>query len=217
MKKHIVCFGDSNTHGYCADPSDCMDGGDRFNEQERWTCLLQEKLGQEYLVLEEGLNGRTTAFPDPNVDGLSGLDTISTVLRTHASVDLLIIMLGTNDLKAKFSLDCAGATQGLKWLLTQARATDCWAGGKPNILVVAPPWLREAIRSHTMYEYMVPNCIELSADMAKSYALASLSLGCQFLDAQGIGEFNDVDGMHLTKRGHARLAEALAGLVPELI
>ena len=45
MKKHIVCFGDSNTHGYCADPGDCADGGDRFNEDERWTCLLQKALG----------------------------------------------------------------------------------------------------------------------------------------------------------------------------
>ena len=64
MKKHILCFGDSNTHGYCAVPSDCADGGERFNEDERWTCLLQKKLGEEYLVIEEGLSGRTTAFPD---------------------------------------------------------------------------------------------------------------------------------------------------------
>ena len=54
MKKHIVCFGDSNTHGYCADPSDTVTGGARFDETERWTCLLQQKLGEEYLVLEEG-------------------------------------------------------------------------------------------------------------------------------------------------------------------
>ncbi|MEG1569531.1 MAG: lipolytic enzyme, G-D-S-L, partial [Oscillospiraceae bacterium] len=53
MKKHILCFGDSNTQGYCADPSDCQDGGLRFNEDERWTRLLQRALGEEYLVLEE--------------------------------------------------------------------------------------------------------------------------------------------------------------------
>ena len=76
MKKHIVCFGDSNTHGYCADPSDCADGGDRFNEDERWTCLLQKALGQDYLVIEEGLSGRTTVFPDPLQESMSGLDAI---------------------------------------------------------------------------------------------------------------------------------------------
>lgn len=54
MKKHIVCIGDSNTHGYCAEPSDCADGGIRFNEEERWTCLLQKGLGVGYLVTEIG-------------------------------------------------------------------------------------------------------------------------------------------------------------------
>ena len=61
MRRHIVCFGDSNTHGYCADPADCEDGGTRFSERERWTCLLQQKLGPDFLVLEEGLPGRTSA------------------------------------------------------------------------------------------------------------------------------------------------------------
>ena len=63
MKKHILCIGDSNTHGYCADPSDCADGGIRFNEEERWTCLLQAALGPDYLVTEEGLSGACTLFP----------------------------------------------------------------------------------------------------------------------------------------------------------
>ena len=59
MKKHIICYGDSNTHGYDGD------SGQRFSEQIRWTKILQEKLGQDYLVIEEGLNGRTTVFEDP--------------------------------------------------------------------------------------------------------------------------------------------------------
>ena len=73
VKKHIVCFGDSNTHGYCADPADCADGGDRFNENERWTCLLQKQLGDEYLVLEEGLSGRTTVFVDALHESMAGV------------------------------------------------------------------------------------------------------------------------------------------------
>ena len=59
MKTHILCLGDSNTHGYCADPNDCADHGIRFNEEERWTCRLQKALGDEYLVTEEGLSGRS--------------------------------------------------------------------------------------------------------------------------------------------------------------
>ena len=91
MKKHIVCFGDSNTHGYCA-----MNDG-RFDENERWTCFLQKNLGEDYLVLEEGLSGRTTCFNDPLFEGLSGLDYIYPCLMSHEPVDLLVIMLGTND------------------------------------------------------------------------------------------------------------------------
>ena len=71
MKKHIVCLGDSNTHGYCADPLDCADPAlARFNEEERWTKLLQAALGDEFLVVEEGLTGRTTVFQDPLYEGL---------------------------------------------------------------------------------------------------------------------------------------------------
>ena len=84
MKKHIVCFGDSNTHGYCADPNDSADRTDRFNEDERWTCLLQKALGEEYLVLEEGLSGRTTVFSDPLHECMSGLDVIYSTLMSHA-------------------------------------------------------------------------------------------------------------------------------------
>ena len=62
----VICFGDSNTHGYCADPKDCADGGIRYNESERWTCLLGERLGPDTLVLEEGLSGRTGPLPPPD-------------------------------------------------------------------------------------------------------------------------------------------------------
>ena len=62
MKKHILCIGDSNTHGLCTDPSESADHGSRYNEEERWTCLLQKALGAEYLVIEEGLSGRTCVY-----------------------------------------------------------------------------------------------------------------------------------------------------------
>ena len=70
MKKHIICLGDSNTHGYCADPADCTDPElARFNEDERWTCLLQKALGEDCKVFEEGLSGRTTVFTVPSTRG----------------------------------------------------------------------------------------------------------------------------------------------------
>ena len=117
MKKHIVCFGDSNTHGYCADPRDCADGGIRFNESERWTRRLQAQLGEEYLVIEEGLSGRTTCFDDPIHEGLNGLNYIYPCLKSHEDVDLLVIMLGTNDTKDRFyaSAACIGIGMARLW------------------------------------------------------------------------------------------------------
>ena len=117
MKKHIVCFGDSNTHGYCAEPADCADGGDRFNENERWTCLLQKALGEDYLVIEEGLSGRTTVFQDPLHECMSGLDAIYSCLMSHERVDLLIIMLGTNDTKERFGANSACIAIGMERLV----------------------------------------------------------------------------------------------------
>ena len=117
MKKHIVCFGDSNTHGYCADPNDTADHTDRFTEDERWTCLLQKALGEDYLVLEEGLSGRTTVFRDPLHECMSGLDVIYSTLMSHEPVDLLIIMLGTNDTKERFNASPACIGIGMERLL----------------------------------------------------------------------------------------------------
>lgn len=99
MKKHILCLGDSNTHGYCADPADCADGGIRFNEEERWTCRLQAALGPDYLVTEEGLSGRTTVFVDPLHESMDALSVLYPLLKSHEFLDLLVIMLGTNDVK----------------------------------------------------------------------------------------------------------------------
>ena len=144
VKKHIVCFGDSNTHGYCAVPSDCEDGGSRFSETERWTCLMQQLLGDRYLVLEEGLSGRTTVFPDPLVEGVDGISLITPILMTHEPVDLLVIMLGTNDVKERFSANpyCIGL--GLERLVLKAKNTPCWGEKGPNILVICPRPLRPA-------------------------------------------------------------------------
>ena len=218
MKKHIVCFGDSNTHGYCADPGDCADGGIRFNESERWTRLLQEQLGGEYLVTEEGLSGRTTCFDDPIHEGLNGLDYIYPCLKSHEFVDLLIIMLGTNDTKDRFSSSAACIALGMTRLVKKAMATECWGAHGPNILVIAPPPIGAGMLESPVADTMGFHCVEKSRDLARYYKEQCDLIDCHFLDAGALGcEFNQVDFMHLTKKGHATLAEGLAALVPQLV
>lgn len=213
MKKHILCFGDSNTHGYCADPEDTESHSDRFTENERWTCLLQKMLGDEYLVIEEGLSGRTTVFRDALHECMSGLDAIYSCLMSHEPVDLLIIMLGTNDCKERFNANATCISIGLERLIQKAKSIPAWKDGKPNILVICPPHMKEDMHD----EAMGLCCVEKSPLLASRFAEKASANGCAFLDAEGIAEFNKVDYMHLSRKGHTQLAEKLAELVPELV
>ncbi len=217
MKKHIVCFGDSNTHGYCAESGDCADGSTRFNENERWTCLLQKKLGEEYLVLEEGLSGRTTVFPDPLHECMSGLDAIYSCLMSHEPVDLLVIMLGTNDTKERLGANAACIAIGMERLVMKAKSVMAWRNNKPNILVIAPPHIGEGLYRIPEGDAMGAGCPQKSRELAPLYAQVCARQGCAFLDAEGVGEFNRHDCMHLTRKGHADLAEKLAELIPTLV
>ena len=212
MKKHIVCFGDSNTHGYCADPADCADGGSRFNEDERWTCLLQKKLGDNYLVIEEGLNGRTTVFVDPLHESMDAVSVVSPILMSHEPVDLLIIMLGTNDTKERFNANAVVIAAGMERLIQKCCQTYCWKNQTPNILVVCPPPMREGFHEAGMGEGCRLKSLELHAYLES----AAKRCGAHYLNAAAC-EFNEVDYMHLTRKGHSQLADLLAGEIPALL
>lgn len=215
VKKHIVCLGDSNTHGYCADPRDCADGGARFNEEERWTCLLAKALGEEYLVLEEGLSGRTTAFADPLFEGMSAMDYLYPCLMGHEPVSLLAVMLGTNDTKERFSASAACIALGMEHLVQKAMHIGCWAE-KPNILIIAPPVIGEEMEKSCVGGTMGRGCAAKSRGLAPLYADCARRLGCHFFDAAGM-EFNRVDYMHLTRRGHGQMAAAMSELIPRIV
>ena len=219
MKKHIICLGDSNTHGYCADPADCADGGIRFNEEERWTKRLQTALGEDYLVLEEGLSGRTTVFQDPLYEGLDALHYLYPCLKSHEYISLLIIMLGTNDTKERLGANAFAIGLGMRRLVQKAMTVDCWIpGAKPNILVISPPAIGEGVVTSPVAHEMGVGAVEKSRQLAAEYARISQECGVHFLDADSVGcEFNQIDFMHLTRNGHATLADHLAKLVPQLI
>lgn len=213
MKRCIVCFGDSNTHGYCA-----YTGG-RFDETERWCCLLQEKLGEGYRVVEEGLSGRTTSFPDPIHEGLSGLDYIYPCLMSHEPVDLLVIMLGTNDTKERFGASAACIALGLKRLLDKAAATaGCWREGRANILIVTPQNIDVRYQETEVAATMGRGCAEKSDGLASEFARLAQTAGCHYLDANRAvtAPPNDIDYMHLSAEGHRQLADALAAKIGEI-
>ena len=214
MKKHILCLGDSNTHGYCADPNDCADHGIRFNEDERWTCRLQKALGDEYLVTEEGLSGRTTVFVDPLHESMDAISVAYPILKSHEVVDLLIIMLGTNDTKDRLGANAACISLGMERLVRKCMSVDCWGDHAPNILIIAPPPIGDGFYD----PFMGTGCPEKSRELAHYYKLKADQLGVHFLDAGALGcEFNQIDHMHLTNKGHATLAAELAKRIPDLL
>ena len=216
MKKHILCLGDSNTHGYCADPSDCADGGIRFNEEERWTCLLQKALGPEVLVTEEGLSGRTTVFPDPLHESMDALGVLYALLKSHEALDLLVIMLGTNDTKERLGANASCIAIGMERLVRKAQSVDCWGDHAPSILIVCPPPIRPEMELAECGQPMGRGCLEKSRELPAYYEKTAKLVGARFLDAKDC-EFNAVDGMHLTRRGHAQLAALLEGPVRALL
>ena len=212
MKKHILCIGDSNTHGLCTDPSENADHGSRYNEEERWTCLLQKALGEEYLVIEEGQSGRTCVYEDPAMDSVNLLPVLHALLNSHEPLDLLILMLGTNDAKKKFGTDAKKITKGMQILVEEAKSVPCWGADGPKILIVAPVPIEEGVT----YPEFAPDCVETTKALAREYAFLAVAEQVDFLDAGGC-ELTKADHVHLTAKGHRQLAERMETAVREIL
>ena len=138
--KTIICFGDSNTYG-----RDPVNKG-RLDKKTRWPGVLQDTLGAEYDVIEEGLNGRTTVWDDPVRGGpkRNGSLYLLPCLESHAPINLLVMMLGTNDLKARFAVTPYDIGESMGALIEIAQNSQCgWNGNRPDILIMAPPPLGE--------------------------------------------------------------------------
>ena len=211
MKKHIICFGDSNTHGY-----DGITGG-RFDEDRRWTTILGKLLGDDYLVIEEGLGGRTTCFDDPLTEGLSGISVINPCLMSHEPVDLLIIMLGTNDTKHRFGVEAPEIAISMQRLIRKAKATDCWKNEKPNILLITPKNIDKEYETSIIEPGMGHGCAEKSQKLPEEFKKIAEIEDVHYLDANNIvSNNNHVDYMHIDEKGHRQLAEALAEVIKEM-
>ena len=205
MKKRIVIFGDSNTWGYDA----VTDG--RFNEKTMWPMVMAKTLGKKYRIYEEGLCGRTTVFDDPLNEGLSGLSYILPCLQTHSPLDMLIIMLGTNDCKERFALTGANIALGMKRLVKKALAAEVWRD-KPNILIIAPAPILKECETSSVGKNM-GKCSDKSYLIPEEYRLAAKELGVDFLDSTPIVEMNKIDFMHLTADSHIKLAEKVSEII----
>jgi lysophospholipase L1-like esterase len=207
----LVCFGDSNTHG--TPPWAGPDTRTRYGPDVRWPGVLATALGAGWRVHEEGLPGRTTVHPDP-IEGahLSGLAALPMVLGTHSPIDTLVIMLGTNDLKARFSVGAADIAASVERLVRTAR-TFCADSGRPvpAVLVVAPAPITEVGEFREIFR----GGAEKSGRLGPLLRDTAARMGAGFLDAAAHVRTSDVDGVHLDPHAHRALAAAArAALAP---
>lgn len=204
--KTIVCFGDSNTWGY-----NPYTGG-RFDENTRWPSVMAKKLGNEYRVCEHGLCGRTTVFRDSLNESMSGLDCIYSSLMMCNPVDILIIMLGTNDTKQRFSVTSKNIADGLAKLIQKAKTVPAWKS-KPDIVIISPVPIKKECYNAIFAGEMGKECSEKSYELSKLYLEVAKTLSCGFVDAKDFADVNTMDYMHIDEKGHIALGEAVADYI----
>jgi lysophospholipase L1-like esterase len=171
----------------------------------RWTGVLQNSLGIAVRVIEEGLGGRTTCFEDPFTPHRNGLSYLPVSLETHSPLDLLIVMLGTNDLKANFNLSAFDIARGAASLLIVAKNL------KPeirHILLVSPPHVTSTDDFEISQQF--PDGIEKSKSLSVYYQRFAELNGCHFFDAASVAQASPIDGIHLDARNHKLLGDGLA-------
>jgi lysophospholipase L1-like esterase len=203
--KTALCYGDSNTWG--AVPMSSWSDSARHALSQRWPNAMQQALGADWRVVEEGLPGRTTVHNDPVEGGQkSGLAYLRPCLESHRPLDLLVLMLGTNDFKRRFSLEAEDVVRGVEQLLLEAIRLDVFGGKAPTIFVVCPPPIDVVGIFATMFEGADRKSRQLAAPLEE----LARTCGAGFLDAAAVTRSSPVDGIHLDAEAQIALGRAVA-------
>lgn len=203
--KTIVCFGDSNTWG------NVPHSDFRYPRSVRWPGALQGLLGDAYEVISEGLCGRTLVASDPKKPHRTGITHIQAIVESADPVDLLIIMLGTNDVKNNYNLEPKDISAHLEQYVRLIEDEKFDLTKKPKILIICPPPVITP-KTNDLDPRMTKGP-ELFRVLPKSYKEVANTYGCGFIHAGDHITSSDVDGYHLSKDAHLKLA----GVVQEWI
>jgi len=214
--KTILCFGDSNTWGFI--PESITEAYPRRHPRDvRWTGVMQRELGAEYHVVEEAQNGRTTVHDDPINLHRNGRIYLPACLESQKPVDLVVLMLGTNDLKATYNLPPGEIAAGAAQLARMILASDAGPKAKPpKLLLVAPPLMGHMTHLPDVYEKLAGGQ-EKSARFPACYEAVAKALGCAYLNSQEFTTPSATDGIHLDAADHAKLGKAMAQAVKRLV
>lgn len=207
--KTVLAFGDSLTWG--ADPTT----GLRHPPEGRWPEVLARELGGSATVISEGLGGRTTCYDDHAGPACrNGSKALEIALASHMPLDLVIVMLGTNDLKPVHGGRAEGAVSGMRRL---AQIVDTFPykprGAKPKLLIVAPPPCSPGAAGHPA----AGRSIEESERLSPLYSKLAGELGHAFFDAGTVARGSRIDGVHLEATATAAIGRALAAPVSAIL
>lgn len=212
--REILFYGDSNTWGYIPG------SGERYKAEQRYVGVAQKLLGSGYHCIAAGLNGRTTVYDDPCRDCRNGRTGLDQELLTHKPLDLLVIMLGTNDLL--YAANAAAAARGAASLITMAKSANlrCASSSKvfpggAKILLIAPPLIGTLPPEDPDTELM-PDAEGESRRLGARLRRVAEEEQVYFLDAGPIAEVSPLDAVHLTENGHAALGKAAAEKIREI-
>jgi lysophospholipase L1-like esterase len=207
-KYSVLCFGDSNTWGFVPG------SGARYDLNTRWPGVLQQRLGPEYRVIEEGFNGRTTVWDDPAVPGRNGQQYLAPCLGSQRPLDLVVLFLGINDLKAQFRATAEDIARGASTLIRIIGQSEAGVGGgSPRTLVMSPP----RVGKLTQYAAQFEGCQEKSARLGSCMGAVARETGCEFIDTAELVVTSDADGIHLEEDAHRTLGEAVAQRVRQML
>ncbi|MFM7603942.1 MAG: SGNH/GDSL hydrolase family protein [Prosthecobacter sp.] len=213
--KHILCFGDSNTWGFI--PESMTESYPRRHPHDvRWTGVLASELGESFRIIEEGQNGRTTVHDDPFALVRNAKAVLPALLESHKPLDLVVLMLGTNDLKNVFGVSSSEIAVGVKILAQTILGSDAGLAAKPpRLLLMCPPTLGPLSHLPDL-EAKFTDAQTRSQQLPKHYEAAAAALGCAYLNTQEIITPSPVDGIHLDAVAHQKLGKAVAAKIKAL-
>lgn len=207
-KKRILIYGDSNTHGFR------VSDGLRFGKSQRWTGVCQDLMKETAEILEEGLNGRTTCLDEPGMEFRNGLSYIQPCIRTHLPLDLVCVMLGSNDLKAQFHQSPEQIAVNAAFVLAEARRVvrSKYPESGCQYLLIAPVEIgREILDGPFALEFEGSQTIEKSKAFAACFKKEAQKNDFLFFNAAAVARPGKEDGLHLDEENHRKLGEAFAG------
>ena len=218
--KTILCYGDSNTWGFIpGKDKPAVKAANRYGRDIRWTGLLETKLGNEWRIQEEGLNGRTTMFDCFMEEYRNGLKAIDVCLLSTMPVDLVILMLGTNDCKQVFNKSPYIIAHGIQRLINKIKGGLYGYGPNgdvPEILVISPPRITEGVLTSWLSMEFDEESVVRCAGLGEQYKRTASDNNVHFLDAGAVISADDADGIHMNIEGHRKMAEMVFDKIQDI-